>query len=107
MIGELNKRITLMRREATENGRGGFTFNYDKVGSFWAAVMPLSQTEINRYKEASIETNARIIMRYNPNEFQRPKAGDRIMRAFTTFEIVGVVDSISNGDYLEILAVTT
>jgi SPP1 family predicted phage head-tail adaptor len=107
MIGELNKRITLYRREAVDNGRGGFTYDFDKVGSYWAAVMPMDQTEISKYREVSVQTNARIVMRYNPDEFKRPKAGDRVMMAFNTFDIVGVVDSLNNGDYIELLAVTT
>lgn len=106
MIGELNRRITLYKREEVANGRGGFAFNYVDAGNFWAGIMPLSQVEINKYKEADIETNARLVMRYNPSSFKRPKAGDRIGRGFLTYEVVGVVDNISNGDYLEILAVT-
>lgn len=106
MIGELNRRVIIQKRRTIDNGRGGFTFEYDTVGNTWAAIMPMNQIEINRYREADIETNARIIVRYNPDAEMRPQAEDRLLNAFKTYRVIGVIDSMNNRDYLELLAVT-
>lgn len=80
-------------------------FDYDSIGNAWVAILPLNQVEINRYKQADIVTNARIIMRANPD--WNLKAGDRIVAGtFTTYQIVSVLDTLNNGDYFELLAVT-
>lgn len=105
MIGELNKRIELLRQERTVNKRGGTTFSYDTVGEFWAAIIPLSQGEQNKYREAEIVTNVRFIMRRDPDENRRPKAGSHIRWGLKGYKVVAVLDSMDS-NYLELLGVT-
>jgi SPP1 family predicted phage head-tail adaptor len=107
MIGELRSIVTIYDRQQVDNGRGGFTFDYVKVGKRWAGIHPMSNSEVTKYREEGIETNVRMFFRYNPDPNMNPKLNGRIyFGSNTCYEIVGVIDSITNRDYLEVLGVT-
>jgi head-tail adaptor len=106
MIGLLKERVALLRRTAVDNERGGFKYTYAPVGEYWAAFLPLSQSEINKYREYQVETNIGITLRRDPDSTRRPIAGDRLTWHDITIEVTGVVDSLYNKDYVEVLGVT-
>jgi SPP1 family predicted phage head-tail adaptor len=106
MIGFLKERVTLQSQYAEDNGRGGFRYEYGNTDDFWASIQPLSQSEQTRYREYSVETNVRVLVRYNPDRTKVPKAGDRLLYRDLVIEVKAVVDSLNNRDYVELLGAT-
>lgn len=106
MIGFLKDRIEIQSRTTEVNVRGGFSYGFSSVGERWAAISPVSQTDVNRYREYQVETDTRILLRYDPDESMRPKAGDRLIYGDNVIEVTAVIDTLYNKDYLELLGVT-
>ena len=87
--GRLRHRITLQRKEQTQNPQtGALITTWATVANVWAAVEPLSAREFIAAQAAQSEVTARIRMRFRP----WMTAEDRVIHNGTIYNIVSVID---------------
>ena len=84
-IGDLNKRIAIEYPERTDDGGGSSLTEWKTFVSVWAAIWPVSATEMIRNNQPSGEITHRIRIRYRPNI----TAGYRIRYGSRYFNITG------------------
>lgn len=97
--GRLNQRVTLERLSEKEDAYGATVKEWETVGTFWAAVEPLTGREIIAADAVTALSDIRVIMR-----FQRGiTAADRLMHKGKPLEIKTVIDRRSRNRELELL----
>jgi SPP1 family predicted phage head-tail adaptor len=64
-IGKMKDRVTAKNKIKVDNGRGGWTYDEQTIGTYWAEVAPLSARNIIQYRQADKNTNTLIKMRYD------------------------------------------
>jgi SPP1 family predicted phage head-tail adaptor len=62
--GELNRRITLQQRSATQDSFGEPTHGWQDLMTVWAGIEPLSGRELELAQQMSSEVTHRITVRY-------------------------------------------
>lgn len=80
LASRLRHRITIERMITTSDGAGGASYNWEKVGDYWAEVVPQKPTEI-QLGEQSVPIAVYVItMRYQAgiNSSMRVKFSGRI-----------------------------
>jgi head-tail adaptor len=65
MIGLMKDRIAVESQIKVENGRGGWTYSYSTIGTWWGKLTPLSARNIIQYRQADKNVDTEIIMRAN------------------------------------------
>ncbi|MBR9863093.1 MAG: head-tail adaptor protein [Rhodobacteraceae bacterium] len=98
---ELNRKLTLERRQRVSDGAGGFERNWVALGEVWADV----QMRSVRVTEVSAGTTAlerhRIIVRGAPQgDPQRPMPGQRFVEGSRIYGIESVTEHDHAGLYL-------
>ena len=97
--GELDQRVTLERFGEYKDASGAWTEGWETVGTFWAAVLPLTGKEIIAGDAVAAITDVRVIMRYQPGV----TAADRLKHDGKTFNVVTVINRRSANRELELL----
>ena len=97
--GELDQRVTLERFGEYKDASGAWTEGWETVGTFWAAVLPLTGKEIIAADAVTAITDVRVIMRYQPGV----TAADRLKHDGKTFNVVTVINRRSANRELELL----
>lgn len=97
--GQLNQRVTLERFTETEDAYGATVTDWATVGTFWAAVLPLTGKEIIAGDAVAAITDVRVIMRYQPGV----TAADRLGHRGKVLEIKTVINRNSGNRELELL----
>ena len=64
--GRLNQRVTLECPVDVEDEYGATVMEWTEIGTFWAAVEPLTGKEIIAADAVAEITDVRVIMRYQP-----------------------------------------
>ena len=87
-IGNLNKRVSVLKYVSTRDSYGGEDGEWQAVLALWANVKPKSGTEYFENDEIKAEATVDIIIRYNPviNQMMRIEYKNKI------YEILGIVD---------------
>lgn len=98
---ELNRRLTLERRQRVSDGSGGFVRDWVALGEVWANV----QMRSVRVTEVSAGTTAlerhRIVVRgAAQGDPQRPVPGQRFVEGSRIYAIESVAEHDSAGMYL-------
>jgi SPP1 family predicted phage head-tail adaptor len=65
MIGSMKDRIRVDSQIKKDNGRGGWTYEYSTVGTWWGKITELSAQNIIQYRQADMNVNTEIVMRAN------------------------------------------
>ena len=97
--GQLNQRVTLERFTETEDAYGATVTDWATVGTFWAAVLPLTGREVIAADAVTAISDVRIIMRYRPGI----TPADRLTHKGKQMNITTVIDRGSAGRTLELL----
>ena len=97
--GQLNQRVTLERFTETEDAYGATVTDWATVGTFWAAVLPLTGREVIAADAVTAIGDVRIIMRYRPGI----TPADRLTHKGKQMNITAVIDRHSAGRTLELL----
>ena len=97
--GKLDQRVTLERFTETEDAYGATVSEWQTVGTFWAAVLPLSGKEIIAGDAVAALTDVRVILRYQHGI----TAADRLTHRGKTLEIKAVIERASQRRVLELL----
>ena len=97
--GELDQRVTLERFGEYKDASGAWTEGWETVGTFWAAVLPLTGKEIIAADAVTAITDVRVILRYQPGI----TAADRLTHRGKTLEIKAVIERASQRRVLELL----
>lgn len=77
--GELNKRIELQVSSKVANGTGGFVTTWTTLCTVWAAIWPLSASDVIEGMKTSAQTTHRVRIRFRENvtSAMRIKFGNR------------------------------
>ena len=97
--GELDQRVTLERFGEYKDASGAWTEGWETVGTFWAAVLPLTGREVIAADAVTAIGDVRIIMRYRPGI----SPADRLTHKGKQMNITTVIDRGSAGRTLELL----
>ena len=97
--GILNKRIILEAPVKTSDGMGGFSESYSTVAEVYAAIWPVSATDILRNNAPVMEVTHRIRIRYR----SVMKSAWRISWAGRYFSIVSIIDPNMKHEWLDLL----
>ena len=97
--GELDQRVTLERFGEYKDASGAWTEGWATVGTFWAAVLPLTGREVIAADAVTAIGDVRIIMRYRPGI----TPADRLTHKGKQMNITAVIDRHSAGRTLELL----
>lgn len=96
--GKLRHRITIQRKEQTQNpNTGAMTTTWATVATVWAAVEPLSAREFIAAQAVQSDVSVRITMRYRPGI----TSAMRLLHDGKTYNITGVLaDKASGREYI-------
>ena len=87
-IGELNRRITLLKYKVERDAYGGEDGEWVAVSRLWAKIEPSSGTEFWQAQQVQAEHTTKITIRYNP----KIDVMCRLQYADKTYEIIGIGD---------------
>lgn len=100
--GRLDRRITLQRAVATQDATTGEqVLTWADEATIWAAVEPLSGSELFRAQQLEAKADTRFLLRYRPNV--TPAGTLRISYAGRTYDIRSVAE-IGRQEGLELVA---
>jgi len=97
--GDLNKYITIQHPTKASDGMGGFTETFTDADSVFAAIWPISATELVRSMQQTMEITHRIRIRYR-SAFRpdwRIKFGNRY------FNIVSIINPNEKNELLDLM----
>lgn len=96
--GRLRHRITIQRKEQTQNpNTGAMTTTWATVATVWAVVEPLSAREFIAAQAVQSDVSVRITMRYRPGI----TSAMRLLHDGKTYNITGVLaDKASGREYI-------
>ena len=97
--GRLHQRIELLRDGEYQDASGAWASGWSTVGTFWAAVEPITGRERISADSVASVTDVRVIMRYRPGI----TAGDRIRHDGKDMNVVTVINRDSRNRELELL----
>lgn len=99
-IGDLNKRITIQYPIKTADGMGGWTTTWGDAATVWAAIWPISASEVVQANAPAMVISHRIRIRYRSvlRASWRIKYGERY------FNIVAIINPNMANKVLDIMA---
>ncbi|MBD8051329.1 phage head closure protein [Limnohabitans radicicola] len=87
--GELNRRVTLQRRNAAQDSFGEVNAGWVDVQTIWSAIQPLSGRELELAQKVASEVTHRLTIRYQPSLTDtRAVAGMRALYKTRVFNIL-------------------
>ena len=87
--GELNRRVTLQRRDSTPDTFGEVNPVWVDVQTVWSAIQPLSGRELELAQKVASEVTHRLTIRYQPSLTDtRVVAGMRALYKRRVFNIL-------------------
>lgn len=98
-IGELNKRVTLQHQVKTSDGMGGYSVTWTDSAEVWAAIWPVSASEIVKGDRSGMEITHRIRIWYRPEI----TSAWRIQRGERYFNIISIVNPSESNRLLDLL----
>ena len=97
--GDLNKRVTIQHPTRVADGMGSFTDSWTTACEVYAAIWPVSATDILRNNAPVMEVTHRIRIRYR----SVMKSAWRISWAGRYFSIVSIIDPSMKHEWLDLL----
>lgn len=97
--GHLDKRVDVTTVQKVFDGRGGYTNVEKPLGSFWAALLPMSSFEQAQYMQMNTNVNIKVYMRYNPLFVK----GMKIKFRNKTYEVRGIVNPAFEDEFMELV----
>ena len=97
--GDLNKRITFQHQTKVPDGMGGFTMTWTDAATVWAAIWPVSASEVVQANAPVMVVSHRIRIRYR----SVMKASWRIQFGNRYFNIVSIINPNQEGRILDIM----
>jgi len=97
--GDLNRRITIQRRQAGQDGYGQRLAGWDNVITCWAAITPLSGRELITAQAVQAETTHEITIRHRPGIV----AAMRVLYGARRFDVHSVIDPDTSHHTLTLL----
>ena len=97
--GFLDQRVTVTAIQRVFDGRGGWTNKEVTVGTFWAAVMPLTVYEQSQYSALDTDVNTKIYMRYNPTFTSSMSIKFRGKR----YRVQGIINPAYQDEYMQLV----
>jgi SPP1 family predicted phage head-tail adaptor len=98
-IGDLKHRVTLQYQTRVADGMGGWTISWVDSGTVYAAIWPVSASEIIQAQAPTMVVTHRIRIRYR----SVLKAGWRVSWSGRYFNIVSIVDVNMNHRTLDLM----
>jgi SPP1 family predicted phage head-tail adaptor len=97
--GDLKKRITFQYQTKVADGMGGFTVSYVDACTVYAAIWPVSASEVVQANSAAMVVSHRIRMRYRSvlKASWRVKFGERY------FNIVSIINPNTENKMLDLM----
>lgn len=97
--GTLNKRITIQQQTKVSDLMGGFTISWVDVATVWAAIWPVSASEIVKAGATTMTVSHRIRIRYRSifKAAWRLKFGNRY------FAIASVINPNESNEVLDLM----
>lgn len=102
-LGELDKRITIMRAEAIDDGIASVGGPHAEVGKRWAKKTDISDGERMRAGEHASEVTTRFLV-LSDSLTRTITGADRIVHAGRTYFVTGVKETGDREDGIEITA---
>lgn len=97
----LNHKLVLEDPQKVDDGAGGFTDNWQALGTLWAQMTPLTGREMARAEMPISAMRYKIVVRGAPyGAPNRPKPEQRFRSGERLFAIEAVADHDPNGRYL-------
>lgn len=101
----LDRRLTLERPEAGDDGAGGAVVSWRPLGRLWAAVSPRSGRERSALGVVDSAVSHRITTRWAPvGAPQRPTPSQRLRDGAKVYDVLAVADDTPHGRFLVIWA---
>jgi len=97
--GDLNKRITFQHQTKVPDGMGGFTMTWTDAATVWAAIWPVSASEVVQANAPVMVVSHRIRIRYR----SVMKASWRIKFGNRYFNIVSIINPNQEGRILDLM----
>lgn len=98
-IGQLNKRVLLQYQTKTADGLGGNTVTWTDSCNVWAAIWPVSASEMLRSSMPSLTVTTRVRIRY----MTAIRASWRIKYDSRYFSIISIINANESNEYLDLL----
>ncbi len=99
-IGQLNRRIDILRQDDQRDSYGGIIGEWVKICSVWANIVPVTSKESFVSDRVQSTSDYKITIRYLP----LLTTLDRLVYKGKCLEITGVKDLITDHKWLEITA---
>ena len=104
-LPKLNRRLTLETPEKVPDGAGGYTINWNVLGTLWAAVDGRTGRERAEGTGPLSTVAYRITVRAAPvGNAERPKPEQRFRDGARIFWIRAVIEDVDTTQYLTCLA---
>ncbi|HEX3943804.1 MAG TPA: phage head closure protein [Rhizomicrobium sp.] len=88
MLSTLNRRVALEAQRLTPDGAGGYSASWDVIATVWAAVEPMSGTDVFGPDASEARVKYRVTIRRRTDLF----AGMRVNDGGRLFAITTVLD---------------
>lgn len=99
MLSQLNRRVALEAQTLTPDGGGGYIANWDLIATVWAAIEPVSGTEVFGPDASEARVQYRISIRRRSDVF----AGMRLNDGGRHFTIKAVLDDGPQSQFFNLL----
>lgn len=96
--GDLNERVTILRRSSTRDAMGGQIENWQVRCELWAQVQPMSAGEQYRRQQIQAKADWKVTVRYNGDI----APADRVSWRGRTFEIKGILNPDMRRRFLDL-----
>jgi SPP1 family predicted phage head-tail adaptor len=99
MIGDLNKRVTIQHKTRVADGMGGFADTWNDTATVWAAIWPVSASDLIQAAQTTLVVTHRIRIRYRSTF----KAAWRVKFGNRYFSIISVLNPNEKNEYLDLI----
>ena len=99
MLSQLNRRVALEAQALTPDGGGGYSGGWNAVATVWAAIEPLSGTDVFGADASEARVKYRITLRRRSDVL----AGMRVNDGGRLFAIYAVLDDGPQSQFLTLL----
>lgn len=93
LCSELRHRITVKRVARTKDGEGGYTSSLVTRGAYWAAVYPISESQVWEKRTINVDATHIVVVRGEADL----RENDRVIFGAKNLEVLTVADVQSRG----------
>lgn len=100
-IPTLNRKLALEDNFRVPDTAGGYTIEWQMLGTLWAEIKPGTGRELARHETSRSRVPLRIVVRASPvGSPARPRAGQRFREDTRIYEIAAVTEADKCGNFL-------